>query len=333
MRKINSIKGGGNWIETNKTTKSYEFTPDVVLTLTRFSSGFIKMELNGVYFGQDVQAHLDSEGRRVGVDFTNPSEPTLVGTTVKFSGYSMVYTPMSKPEHESKTEKTYSLLGTESNFVGSRPIWVTMFKSHSFVPYKAIWGGSTWIATCYLGISLKSVLISTTEPNRNLRYDTINAKLSHGKDGLKYRVSEGEDGLLAYSLNVDTSYIDIKNIGLELSMSPLRAVVNKFCKANYYTPIIEPYTLRSIIPIIKDVYNIDLYEDELTGTAVKTGGGRRLPKRTTQSKWISTGRTVKLKDGSNRVLFINQDKPSDLRVRKMRLDNNGKLSAIYVKPK
>ncbi len=47
--------------------------------------------------------------------------------------------------------------------------------------------------------------------------------------------------------------------------------------------------------------------------------------------WVSTGRTVTLRDGSKRSLYKNAAKPGDLRVRRMAV-RAGKSVATYVKP-
>ena len=58
---------------------------------------------------------------------------------------------------------------------------------------------------------------------------------------------------------------------------------------------------------------------------MKRGGGNVVP------AWSATKRTVKLPDGSTRVVYRNLAFPGELRIRKMRKGANGKTHAGYVK--
>ncbi len=62
-----------------------------------------------------------------------------------------------------------------------------------------------------------------------------------------------------------------------------------------------------------------------------SGGSKRHPTRGAASKWVSSGRSVTLHDGSKRSLYKNAAKPGDLRIKRV-ATRDGARVASFVKP-
>jgi hypothetical protein len=127
-------------------------------------------------------------------------------------------------------------------------------------------------------------------------------------------------------------YIRAKHIydeeQIDILTSSMLSKISKYnIKHDYYLFTFSIDNITIIVMIEYDdikprsIKDLDVYGEEMPN-----GGGR------IKSKWVSTGTKVTLMDGSKRVIFRNMEKPQEMRIRRMILQNNKKV-ATYIKVK